>query len=276
MTAAKAVKPTAAAQSADKPAVAAVAKKTLHIPKASEIVAHNIRKQIVRGELNEGDLLPSESRLMEEFGVSRPTIREAFRILETEKLVSVARGARGGAVVHEPDANLISYYLLMVLQSEETTIDEVYLARNFFEPSVVRQLAGRATSADIETLRARLDDEHAALSDPQAFATALVAFHSTLVELSNNRPLIHLVRALNEVVKRYQTMVVTQRRQQKDKAGNLEFAAKGLKSHKKMIDLIEAHDSDGAAAHWRAHSEMAYKTWLTGFEGMKILELFPD
>lgn len=253
-----------------------VARKSLHIPKASEIVAHNIRKQIVRGQLTEGALLPSESRLMEEFGVSRPTIREAFRILETEKLVSVSRGARGGAVVHEPDANLISHYFLLVLQSEKTTIDEIYLARNFFEPSVVRQVAARATREDCDALRARLDEEHAALNDPQAFASALVAFHRTLVELSNNRPLIHLVRAVNEVVERHQAMVVTQRRQEKDKAGALEMAAKGLKSHKKLIDLMEQRDSDGAAAHWRAHTDVAFKTWVAGYEGMKILELFPE
>jgi DNA-binding FadR family transcriptional regulator len=252
------------------------AKKSLHIPKASEIVAHKIRKQIVRGELTEGDLLPSESRLMEEYGVSRPTIREAFRILETEKLVSVSRGPRGGAVVHEPDADLISHYLLLVLQSEKTTIDEIYLARNFFEPSVVRQLAGRATKEDCAILRERLEDEYESLGEPHAFATALVAFHRTLVELSNNRPLIHLVRAINEVVERHQTLVVTQRRQEKDKVGALDMASKGLKSHKKLIDLIEAHDADAAAAHWRSHTENAYKTWLTGYEGMKILELFPD
>ena len=264
---------TTAAAKAPTPA----AKKSLHIPKASEIVAHNIRKQIVRGQLTEGDLLPSESRLMEEYGVSRPTIREAFRILETEKLVSVSRGARGGAVVHEPDANLISQYMLLVLQSEKTTIDEIYLARSFFEPSVVRQVAARSTKRDCAALRARLEEEHAALSDPQAFATALAAFHRTLVELSNNRPLIHLVRAINEVAERHEAMVVMQRRQQqKDKVGAMEFAAKGLKSHKKLIDLIEARDSDAAAAHWRAHTEVAYKTWLAGYEGMKILELFPD
>jgi GntR family transcriptional repressor for pyruvate dehydrogenase complex len=254
----------------------AAPRKSLHIPKASEIVANNIRKKIVRGALNEGDFLPSESKLMEEFGVSRPTIREAFRILETEKLVSVSRGARGGAVVHEPDAGLISQYLLLVLQSEKTTIDEIYLARNFFEPSVVRQLAARSTAEDCALLRERLEEEIAAVSDPQAFSLALVAFHRTLVELSNNRPLIHLVHAINEVVERHQTMVVTERRNEQDRAGAIEVARKGLKSHKKLIDLIEARDSDAAATHWRTHMDAAFKTWVSGYEGMKILELFPD
>jgi DNA-binding FadR family transcriptional regulator len=253
----------------------AVRKRNLHVPKASEIVAEHIRRQIVRKDLAEGDFLPPESKLMAEFGVSRPTIREAYRILETERLVSVARGARGGAVVHEPDSELIAQYFLMVLQAERTTIDEIYLARNFFEPSVVRSLASRATRAECQPLRNCLAEEYASLHDAKAFASTLANFHKTLVELSGNRPLILLVNAINEVVERHQIMVVTQRRAGAE-AGVLAVAARGLKSHKKLIDLIENREPDAAAAHWREHMELAFKTWVTGFEGMTILELYPD
>lgn len=257
------------------PAPPAVRKKNLHVPKASEIVAQHIRRQIVRKHLAEGDFLPPESKLMEEFGVSRPTIREAYRILETERLVSVSRGARGGAIVHEPDSDLIAQYFLMVLQSERTTIDEIYLARNFFEPSVVRSLASRATRTECDRLRECLAEEHAALDDVEAFASALARFHKTLVDLSGNRPLILLVHAINEVVERHQIMVVTQRRSGAE-AEVLAAAARGLKSHKKLIDLIENRESDAAAAHWRDHMNLAYKTWVSGFEGMTILDLYPD
>ncbi|HEX3460192.1 MAG TPA: GntR family transcriptional regulator, partial [Acidimicrobiales bacterium] len=50
------------------------------VPKASELVAGDLRRQIVRKELSEGDALPPEAELMQHFGVSRPTLREAFRI----------------------------------------------------------------------------------------------------------------------------------------------------------------------------------------------------
>ena len=255
---------------------AAVPKRNLHVPKASEIVADQIRKQIVRGKLNEGDFLPPESKLMEEYGVSRPTIREAFRILETEHLVTITRGARGGAVVHGPDADLIARYFLLVLQSEKTTIDQIYLARNFFEPSVVRSLASRATADDCRRLRDCLALEYEALDDVQAFAAALAQFHKTLVELSQNRPLIHLVSAINEVVERHQIMVITQRRTGAEASEARASAARGLKSHGKLIDLLEKHDSDGAAAHWRAHMELAYELWVVGYESMPILDLYPS
>ena len=55
--------------------------KAIRVPKTAEIVAGRLRQQIIRGTLREGDLLRSEAELMEQFGVSRPTLRETIRIL---------------------------------------------------------------------------------------------------------------------------------------------------------------------------------------------------
>src|SRR5690606_27941135 len=82
----------------------------LRVPKAAELVAGRIRSQIVRGELREGDALPTEGELMKEFGVSRPTLREALRVLEAESLISVHRGSRGGARVRVPQSNVAADY----------------------------------------------------------------------------------------------------------------------------------------------------------------------
>ena len=62
-------------------------------PKTAELIATLYRRQIVRGELRPGDTLPSEQQLMGQFGVSRPTLREAFRILEAEDLAVVRVGS---------------------------------------------------------------------------------------------------------------------------------------------------------------------------------------
>ena len=113
----------------------------IHVPKTSEIVADKIRAQIVRGEIGEGDSLPPEGQLMESLGISRPTLREAFRILEAEGLISVVRGSRTGAKVHKPSVDLVSRYAGYVLESQGTTIADLYQARLAIEPSVVRWLA---------------------------------------------------------------------------------------------------------------------------------------
>src|ERR1700737_3860241 len=89
---------------------------TVRVPKAGEMVAAQLRRQIVLGQLKEGDQLPSESVLMEQFGVSRPTLREAFRILEAEGAITVRRGVRGGARVQVPDTNGAAPHIGLPLQ----------------------------------------------------------------------------------------------------------------------------------------------------------------
>src|ERR1044072_6044836 len=70
--------------------------KLVRAPKTAELIADQLRSSIVRGVLKKGDSLPTEVELVKQFGVSRPTLREAFRILESESLIVVWRGSRGG------------------------------------------------------------------------------------------------------------------------------------------------------------------------------------
>lgn len=251
-------------------------RQAMHIPKAPQIVASRIKKLIVRGTLKEGDALPAESRLMEEFGVSRPTIREAFRILEAERLITVARGAKGGATIHAPSSSLIANYALMVLQSEGTTVAEIYQARMAFEPSAVRFVAQNAADTAPAVLRALIEEERAWLEDPAAFAVGVARFHKALLELSGNRPLIHLWTALHEVVERHQALAVAVHRREGSQEGSMQAAIMGLRSQEKLVELIEAGEVSLAEAHWRKHMVRANRVWVTGFEGMRISDLFRD
>ena len=85
-------------------------------PKTAELIATLYRRQIVRGDLRPGDTLPSEQQLMVQFGVSRPTLREAFRILEAEDLISVKRGSRGGARVTQPSLSVAARFHELIMQ----------------------------------------------------------------------------------------------------------------------------------------------------------------
>jgi DNA-binding FadR family transcriptional regulator len=83
---------------------------SVRVPKSAELVAGHIRRQIVTGDLDEGDVLPPESALIKKFDISRSVLREAIRILESEGLFRVRRGARGGPRVHLPSADLGARY----------------------------------------------------------------------------------------------------------------------------------------------------------------------
>ncbi|HGJ8973802.1 TPA: FadR/GntR family transcriptional regulator [Pseudomonas aeruginosa] len=250
-------------------------RQALHIPKAPQIVAAHIKKQIVSGELREGDVLQAEGRLMEEFGVSRPTIREAFRILEAEALITVARGAKGGAIIHAPNPALIASYALMVLQAEGTTVHEVYEARMAFEPSAVRFVVQHASDVAPAVLRQVVEEERQVIDDPKAFAYGLARFQRMLVELSGNKPLIHLWAAMHEVVERHQAMVISMKRRGGHDVAMM-AAATGLRSQERLIQLIEQRDTDQAEAHWRRHLSRANRVWVSGFEDLRISELFKD
>jgi DNA-binding FadR family transcriptional regulator len=253
-----------------------VRRPALHIPKAPQIVAERIKKEIVSGVLKEGDVLQAEGKLMEEFGVSRPTIREAFRILEAERLITVSRGARGGAIIHAPSPSLIANYALMVLQSEGTTVAEVYQARMAFEPSAVRFVVENSAQTAPAILRAVMADEREQFHDTAAFAAAVARFHRVLVDLSGNKPLMHLWNALHEVIERHQALVVSVQRRGRSLESAMLAATAGLRSQDKLIALIEARDVDQAESHWRKHMVRANKVWVTGYEDMKISELFRD
>src|SRR5579859_3121675 len=124
----------------------------MRAPKTGELIATHLRRQIVRGNLRPGETLPAELQLMEQFGVSRPTLREAFRILEAETLISVRRGSRGGAKVLPPDASVAARYVGVLLQMQGATINDVYEARMISEPPCARLLALHRTDEDIEKL----------------------------------------------------------------------------------------------------------------------------
>src|SRR5688572_15480190 len=155
----------------------------IRLPKMAELIADQLRRQIVRGELQEGDALPSESELLERFNVSRPTLREAFRVLESESLITVRRGAHGGARVQEPDIDVAARYAGFILEHRGTTLDDVFQARLVLEPPVVGMLAACRTDEDVARLRAALEEHDAAAADPRRAIRSHTAFHALIVEL---------------------------------------------------------------------------------------------
>src|ERR1700734_809644 len=136
----------------------------LRVPKAAELVAARIRGQIIRAELKEGDALPAESELMETFGVSRPTLREAIRVLEMESLLRMRRGSRGGAVVTAPDPTVAARAVGVLLQLRGVTLRDTHEARTMIEPMAARHIAeSRDGRAALEILRARNEAGRAAV-----------------------------------------------------------------------------------------------------------------
>lgn len=242
--------------------------------KTAEIIADRIRKRIIRGELKAGGYLPPEAQLMETLGVSRPTLREAFRILEAENLIRVVRGARTGARVEMPQVEIASRHAGFLLQSQGTTVADVYEARLAIEPFAARQLAVSRSEEAAARLRreadllTRLVDEGRYVE----FMIGLTDFHCAIVELAGNRTLLLMTQMLRDVLARYQVELFTRRPMPPEL--QRKRALWGLRSFRRLIELIEAGDADGAEAHWRLHTMNSNSSWVEPEDADRLIDIF--
>lgn len=249
-------------------------------PKTAEIIARSIRRRIVSRELREGDTLPSEVELMAQFGVSRPTLREAFRILETESLISIRRGSRGGARVMAPSLSVAAGYVGLLLQMSGTTIGEVYDVRSITEPAAVQLLAARRTQEDLDDLRGVIEELRALVEAGVADASRSLTegsniawrFHDLLLQRAGNRALAIQWGVLRDVTETHLASAVNRTR---DRAEVLESFRKSIRSYTRLVNLLEAKDAEGAARHWRKHLEVSAKILIGGSaESQTIVDLF--
>ena len=235
-----------------------------------ELIADELRSMIVSGKYLDGASLGRESDLVDRFGVSRPSLREALRILEAEGLVRVVRGVRGGVVVRQPDERSAARNAALVLQFRGTTLADVHEARSIIEPAAARMLASakdRRGAAD--ELRALIAAEQEAIDDPAAFGKANADFHERLVALAGNQTLEIVGEMLNEIVERAVTAVS----QSSSANGSLTIRRRGIRSQERLVELIALGAGNEAEVHWRAHMEVVGKVIL-GQRATRVVDLF--
>ena len=171
-------------------------------PRVPHEIAQVLRTWIVNGAAP-GEFLPTEKLLVERSGVSRPTIREAIRILEAEGLVTIKRGVQGGAVVRAPDIYKLAQSVAVFLQRIGATIAEVFDLRCLIEPEAARRTALRPDRDHVAAVldAALVREKHAAHSgDPVQIAGRIVEFHNVVLALSEHRGLATFGQLLEAVV----------------------------------------------------------------------------
>jgi DNA-binding FadR family transcriptional regulator len=237
-----------------------------------EQIADELRALIVTEKLRDGASLGRESDLVDHFGVSRPSLREALRILEAEGLVSVVRGVRGGVVAREPDERVTARNAALVLQFRDTTLADVHEARSIVEPAAARRLAAssaktrRAAAGELQALVAAQRD---VIDDPVAFGRANAEFHERLVALAGNQTLTIVAEMLNEIVERAVTAVS----RMPPVSASLAVRRRGLRSQERLVELVARGAGSEAETHWRAHMEAVGRVIL-GSGAQRIVDLF--
>ena len=223
-------------------------------PRLAEMVAGLLRERIVSGDLGDGDDLPGLEKLVQEFGVSPPSLREALRILENEGLITVRRGNVGGAVVHRPSPDAAAYMFGLVLQAEQVPAADLAAALGHLETLCVRLCASRRDRRRdvVAPLRRLHRASEAVIDDAVLFEQACERFHDGLVSLCGSRSIALTVSAF-EWLWRAQPEGWAHRVSALHEYPDPDLRRAGLAAHAEILAAIDLGRPEEAERVTRAH-----------------------
>jgi DNA-binding FadR family transcriptional regulator len=204
------------------------------VPKAAEVIADHFRKDIAAGRLREGDSLPQEGELVAHFGVSRPTLRSAFRILESESLLTIAKGAHGGPRIRYPTIDVTTRSVALLLRLRGTRMGDLFQVRATIVPAAAGLLAERRPPEGLAALESALVAEEAALSDAIRFEEAALSFYSTITEHCGNDILSVFGGVLQELLGKVGEFAARQ-----EPGRTLEAAPAAAGKHRELVSLMK-------------------------------------
>lgn len=244
-------------------------------PKAAEIVAAELRRQIVTGRLKPGDKLHPENVLTTEFGISRPTLREALRLLESESLITISRGKHGGARVSSIDLSAASRQVGVFLQLEGTTLQDVWLARTLIEPPAAALLATRRDPVAFAALEANIEAAREAAAQHELIRYAdLSAEFSLLITKHCGSTTIHLLASLIYDIIRRQHEHVTERTSSKVSVDKLR--QESIASRVKALALMRKGTPAAVERFWRAHLEHMRDLVMAAYKGPMTIDVLNE
>src|SRR5258706_5892359 len=168
--------------------------------RVSDVIARRIKKQISDGRLAAGNKLPAERDMARQFKTSRVSVREAYRSLEEAGLLSIRRGAEGGAFIAQFDHEPVRRSLSLVLGLGNTSHNEVTEARMLIEPLIARLAALLARPEDIAKLEVVLVQEEEEVRHAAADSgTTAGRFYRAIADWPRNVALVLLMNALAEL-----------------------------------------------------------------------------
>ncbi len=216
------------------------------VGRISEIIVEQIRLLIQQGQLRPGDRLPPERDLCERFGVSRVTVREALRMLESSGLVEIRVGARGGAFVTVPTSDRVGEGLAQLLSMSVISAADVTEVRMVLEVGIVPLVCERATEEDLADLEKICErSENALRSNDYSMAMSL-EFHTRVGQATHNPAAVMLIES-------FRGPILMSLQQAKDAAP--EMGEVGTEEHERFIDAVRARDVDAATRIMREHLE---------------------
>ncbi|WP_410872831.1 FadR/GntR family transcriptional regulator [Nocardia sp. A7] len=235
----------------------------------AETVADELRARILTGDADYR--LPTQDQLVQDFGVSYPSIREALRILETEGLVTVRRGNVGGAEVHRPDETSAAYHLGLALQGARVTLGDLAAGLRMLEPLCAAACAGRADRATtvVPALLENVEKSAALLGNGVEFTHTAREFHDLIVAHTPNLTVRNMVSALVQLWSTQEEAWALELTQQGEYPSHEEADA-AVRTHRRIAGEIEAGRAAEAERLYRGHLAATQSLVLDRFDSDMI------
>ena len=219
-------------------------------------VAEAIKDWVVEQGLQAGDRLPGEAELIDRFGMSKGTIREAMRILEAQGLIKTRTGPGGGSFVHEVSRQRAKALLGNYFYFKDLTIGDIYQLRLILEPELAATLAGTLPNHVLEELDANIAEYSTPASDLEEERSQHVAslrFHAILAEHARN-PMLGFI--IDFMVNLLSDLTVYRRLYSPP---NVELWQQGRDHQKALVRALREGDADSARAIMKDHMKTAWK-----------------
>ena len=214
--------------------------------KAYEDIVQQIRTLIEEGKLKRNDHLPSERELSGTFRVSRTTVREAIRTLESMKFLQSRQG-NGTYVVASSEEALIQP-LAAALFNEKDDILDIFYIRKIIEPHVAALAAENATPQEIEELERILREQEGCIGRGGNIIETDSAFHNLMVKATKNRVMERLIIALIDLLKQSREKYLME--EENDKR-----AVRSLEDHQRVLAAVKKGDGEAARKSMLQHLE---------------------
>ncbi|MDD2629620.1 MAG: FCD domain-containing protein [Limnochordia bacterium] len=163
---------------------------------ASEQVEDEIKRYVLRNNLQPGDTMPTETEMAEMLGTSRTTVREALRVLQFLGVIKTKQ--RLGAMISDTDPSVLEDYFVFSLQFGDPTNEELMEARRIIETNVLPLVIERATENDFALMEQIVKEGERGLLNARLQIHNDCEFHNSLIAATKNRALTVFTEVLQK------------------------------------------------------------------------------
>jgi GntR family transcriptional regulator, transcriptional repressor for pyruvate dehydrogenase complex len=174
----------------------------------TDSIVNQIKELVLQGKLNRGDKLPPERELMNLFGVGRPSLREALKVLEAQGLIEKTQK---GTIISGNQDKFFSDSLMFQLYFSSADWQDIFESRIFMEKELTYIATNRATAEDFAEIEQTIVDMELAVDkeNVEEYITANLLFHERIAKSSHNVVMYHLYQSINKLIEHAQEQAVT-------------------------------------------------------------------